>query len=39
VLRSSFEREARLDLDGPGFVTLSVVDAEGRASRVQFELR
>jgi penicillin-binding protein 1C len=39
LLRSSFEREARLDLDGPGFVTLSVVDAEGRASRVQFELR
>jgi penicillin-binding protein 1C len=39
VLRSSFEREARLDLGGPGFVTLSVVDAEGRASRVQFELR
>jgi penicillin-binding protein 1C len=39
VLRSSFEREARLDLDGPGFVALSVVDAEGRSSRVQFELR
>ncbi|MDZ7801096.1 MAG: penicillin-binding protein 1C [Trueperaceae bacterium] len=39
VLRVSFEREARLALDGPGFVTLSVVDAEGRASRVRFELR
>jgi penicillin-binding protein 1C len=39
VVRASFEREARLELDGPGFVTLSVVDAEGRAARVRFELR
>lgn len=39
VVRASFEREARLDLAGPGFVTLSVVDAEGRAARVRFELR
>lgn len=39
VVRASFEREARLELEGPGFVTLSVVDAEGRASRVRFELR
>ena len=34
-----YEREARLNLDGPGFVTLSVVDAEGRAARVRVELR
>jgi penicillin-binding protein 1C len=39
VLRSSFEREARLGLEGPGFVTLAVVDAEGRSARVQVELR
>ena len=35
----SFEREMRLALEGPGFVTLSVVDAEGRAARVRVELR
>jgi penicillin-binding protein 1C len=34
-----YEREARLPLDGPGFVTLAVVDAEGRAARVRVELR
>ena len=39
VLRSTFEREARLGLEGPGFVTLAVVDAEGRSARVQVELR
>ncbi|TVR88794.1 MAG: penicillin-binding protein 1C [Trueperaceae bacterium] len=39
VLLGSFEREARLSLDGPGFVTLAVVDAEGRAARVRIELR
>lgn len=39
VAVASYEREARLPLDGPGFVTLSVVDAEGRAARVRFELR
>ncbi len=39
VAVGSFERETRLALEGPGFVTLSVVDAEGRASRVQVELR
>ncbi|MEX2502515.1 MAG: hypothetical protein WD336_09070, partial [Trueperaceae bacterium] len=39
VVRASFEREARLALEGPGFVTLSVVDAEGRSARVGFELR
>lgn len=36
---ASFERETRLALAGPGFVTLSVVDAAGRAARVQVELR
>lgn len=39
VAVASFEREERLSLEGPGFVTLSVVDAEGRAARVAFELR
>lgn len=39
VLRASHEREARLVLEGPGFVTLSVVDAEGRGARVELELR
>lgn len=39
VLMASHEREARLVLDGPGFVTLSVVDAEGRGARVELELR
>ncbi|MFO8149227.1 MAG: penicillin-binding protein 1C [Trueperaceae bacterium] len=39
VAVASYEREARLALEGPGFVALSVVDAEGRAARVAFELR
>jgi len=39
VLTASQERETRLALEGPGFVTLSVVDGEGRAARVRFELR
>jgi len=39
VVRATHEREARLDLEGPGFVTLSVVDAEGRSARVRFEVR
>ncbi len=39
VVVGSYERETRLALDGPGFVTLSVVDAAGRASRVRFELQ
>lgn len=39
VTLASFERETRLALPGPGFVTLSVVDAVGRAARVHFEVR
>ncbi|MFO7546678.1 MAG: penicillin-binding transpeptidase domain-containing protein, partial [Trueperaceae bacterium] len=39
VAVGSLERETRLELEGPGFVTLSVVDADGRASRVRVELR
>jgi penicillin-binding protein 1C len=39
VATSSYEREARLDVAGPGFVTLAVVDAEGRADRVRVEVR
>ncbi len=39
VLLQSYERETQLALHGPGFVTLSVVDAEGRGARVQVELR
>lgn len=39
VLTRSFERDAHLPLKGPGFVTLSVVDATGRAARVGVEVR
>lgn len=39
VAVASYERETRLAVVGPGFVTLSVVDAKGRAVRVQVELR
>lgn len=38
VLLGSFERETRLEVSGPGFVTLSVVDAEGRSARVSVEV-
>ena len=39
VVVGSYEREARLELLGPGFVTVSVVDAEGRGARVRVEVR
>ncbi|MFN4058446.1 MAG: penicillin-binding protein 1C [Roseinatronobacter sp.] len=39
ILAATREREARLPLSGPGFVALSVIDAEGRASSAQIELR
>lgn len=39
ILRASHEREAQLPVDGPGFLTLSVVDALGRAARVSLEVR
>jgi penicillin-binding protein 1C len=39
ILRASHEREAQLPVQGPGFLTLSVVDALGRAARVSLELR
>ncbi|MFA5551742.1 MAG: penicillin-binding protein 1C [Trueperaceae bacterium] len=39
VLLGSYERETRLEVPGPGFVTLSLVDAEGRSARVQVEVR
>jgi penicillin-binding protein 1C len=39
LLLGSFEREALISLDGPGFVTLAVVDARGRAAQVAFEVR
>ena len=32
-------RETMLELPGPGYVTLSVIDARGRADRVSLELR
>lgn len=35
----SYEREAQLELLGPGFVTMSVVDADGRGARVRVEVR
>ncbi|MDF1522248.1 MAG: penicillin-binding protein 1C [Trueperaceae bacterium] len=39
VVVGSYERESRLELPGPGFVTVSVVDAEGRGARVRVEVR
>jgi len=39
VVLGSYEREARVAVPGPGFVTLSVVDAEGRSARVGVEVR
>ncbi len=39
VLIASHEREARLMLTDPGFIALSVVDADGRAARLDMELR
>ncbi len=33
VLTQSFDRSALIDIAGPGFVTLSVVDADGRSAR------
>ncbi len=38
VLTRSHGRQALLDLDGTGFVTLSVIDAHGRAARSQIQL-
>ena len=38
VLVGAGSRQAELDLPGPGHVQLSVIDAEGRAARVQVEL-
>jgi penicillin-binding protein 1C len=39
VIIALAEREAMLALPGAGFVTLSVIDAEGRSDRVQVQLR
>ena len=39
VVVASSEREAMLTLPGTGYVTLSVIDAEGRSDRVQVLLR
>ncbi|MDD7969600.1 penicillin-binding protein 1C [Roseinatronobacter alkalisoli] len=39
VLVRSHERSAYLPLQGPGFVSLSVVDADGHAARAHIELR
>lgn len=36
---ASHARETMLDLPGPGHVTLSVIDADGRSARSQVELR
>ncbi len=33
LVTASHDRQALVDLPGPGFVTLSVIDAEGRAAR------
>lgn len=39
VVLLTHEREARIRVDGPGFLTLSVLDAEGRGDRVQIEVQ
>jgi len=39
LLLGSFEREARLPIAEPGFVSLTVIDAHGRAARVAVEVR
>lgn len=39
LLQGSYEREVRLAQLGPGFVTLSVLDAQGRSARVAVEVR
>lgn len=39
ILIGARDRQAELVLPGPGFVTLSVIDAEGRAARARIELR
>lgn len=39
VVLLTHEREARIQVDGPGFLTLSVLDAEGRGDRVQVEVQ
>lgn len=39
VLTASPDREALLALPGPGFVALSVIDAQGQAARTRIELR
>lgn len=39
VGRAAFSRQARLDPSGPGYVTLSVVDARGRSDRVKVFLQ
>lgn len=39
VARGQRQREALLDLSGPGFYDLSVIDAEGRAAQVRVRVR
>ena len=38
VLTRSHDRHAVIELPGPGFVTLSVIDAKGRAARTTVQL-
>lgn len=38
VLTRSYDRAARINVTGPGFVTLSVIDAAGRSARSQIRL-
>ncbi len=39
VMIASHEREAPLELEAPGFFTLSVIDARGRSARARISLR
>jgi penicillin-binding protein 1C len=39
LLQGSYERQVHLPMPGPGFVTLSVLDAQGRSVRAGVEVR
>ncbi len=38
VLTRSYDRAATIDVAGPGFVTLSVIDSDGRSARSRIEM-
>lgn len=38
VLTQSYDRTSEIDVSGPGFLTLTVIDAEGQSARSSFQL-